>query len=132
MGFLTWLASLITGPLLQAGVDAYKVKLASGNTSERIAADVAERELSVEQRERELATQLLIAERGNWITRWVRPLWALPFVLFTWKVIVWDMILGLGSTPELRGWNATLGVTVATAYFGGRTIESVARILKRK
>lgn len=130
----TWLASFITGPLLGKALDAYKAKLASGNTTERIAADLAAKELAVEQRERELASQVLIAEQGNWFTRSVRPLWALPFVLYTWKLVVWDKVLGSltnGSTDPLSGGMETMIVTVAAAYFGGRTIENVARIIKK-
>jgi hypothetical protein len=74
---------------------------------------------------------VLIAEQGHWFTRWVRPLWALPFVIYTWKVIIFDKVLALGSTDPLTGYVATLAVTVAAAYFGGRTLENVARIIKR-
>lgn len=128
------LLSFLGGPVIKGMIDAYNAKLAAGNTSERIAADLAGRELLVEQRERELATQLLVVEQGNWVTRWVRPLWAMPFIIWTWKVIVWDKVLGNwthGNTDSLEGWVATLGVTIAAAYFGGRTIENVARIIKR-
>ena len=57
-----FIANLIGGPLVNGLIDGYKAKLAAGNTSEKIAADLAARELSVEQRERELATQVVIAE----------------------------------------------------------------------
>jgi hypothetical protein len=92
---------------------------------------LAGRELAVEQREREVAADIVKVEQGNWMTRWVRPFWALPFVLWTWKVVVYDTVLGLGSTNELHGITGNLCLTVAAAYFGGRTIESVARIIKR-
>lgn len=126
-----WLGSLITGPFLSAAIGAYKEKLAAGNTSERIAAELAGRELQVQQREREVAAQIVIAEQGNWMTRWVRPMWAAPFVIYTWKLVVWDKVWPGGSTDPLTGGMETLIVTVAAAYFGGRTIESVARIIKR-
>lgn len=129
-----WLASLLTGPLIKGALDAYKAKLAAGNTSENIAADLATRELAVEQREREVAAQIVIAEQGNWFTRSVRPLWALPFVIYTWKLVVWDKVLGAwthSATDPLSGGMETMIVTVAAAYFGGRTIENVARIIKR-
>jgi hypothetical protein len=128
---LGWLGNLLGGPFAKAAVDAYRAKLAAENTSERVAADLAARELAVAQREQELRVRLLVAEQGNWITRWVRPLWAAPFVLYTWKVVVYDKILALGSTDALGGLVATLAVTIAGAYFGGRTLENVARIIKR-
>jgi hypothetical protein len=131
MPLLTWLGNLLGGPFAKAAVDAYRAKLTADNTSEKVAADLAARELAVEQRERELATQLLVAEQGNWFTRAVRPLWALPFVIYTWKIVIFDKVLALGTTDPLTGFGATLAVTVAAAYFGGRSLENVARIIKR-
>lgn len=130
----TWLTDLITGPFINAALGAYQKKLDAGNTSERIAAELAGRELEVQKREREVAAQVVIAEQGNWMTRCVRPLWAMPFVIYTWKLVVWDKVLAPwtgGTTDPLSGGMETLIVTVAAAYFGGRTIEQVARIIKR-
>lgn len=129
---LSWLGNLLGGPFAKAAVDAYGKKLAAGNTSERIAADLAGRELAVEQREGELATQVVLAEQGRWYTALPRPLFAFAFVIYVWKVVVWDKVLGLGSTdalsPELSQW----ALIILTAYFGGRSLEKVARILARK
>jgi len=128
---LAVLGNLLGGPFAKAAVDAYRAKLQFENTAGKTAADLASRELAVEQRERELDVQLLQAEQGNAFTRMVRPLWAMPFVVYTWKAVVWDKVLGWGSTDALSGSVATLAVTIATAYFGGRTIEKVARIIRR-
>lgn len=62
---LSWLASFLSGPIVNGLIGAYKAKLEAGNTSERIAADLAARELAVEQREREVAAQVIIAEQGR-------------------------------------------------------------------
>lgn len=129
---LSWLGSLIGGPFAKAAVDAYKAKLDATNSHDARTAELASKELALEQREAELNTQLLVAEQGNWMTRWVRPLWALPFVIFTFKVVVHDKVLGLGSTPALDPamWNVFM--MIVGAYFGGRTLEKVATILNRK
>jgi hypothetical protein len=129
---LGWLGNLLGGPFAKAAVDAYRAKLAAENTREKIAADLAARELSVEQRERELATQIVIAEQGRWYTALPRPLFALAFIVYVWKVVVWDKVLGLGSTDPLNGDVAQWAMIVLTAYFGGRSLEKVARILARK
>jgi hypothetical protein len=128
---LAWLGNLLGGPFAKAAVDAYKAKLSSENTHEKIAADLASRELAVEQREDELRTQLLISEEGHWYTALPRPLFAYCVVFYFAKVIVWDTVLGLGSTPAIHGDVATWMGVIITAYFGGRTIEKVASILKR-
>ena len=129
---LGWLGNLLGGPFAKAAVDAYRAKLSSENTSEKIVADLAARELDVEQRERELAAQVVIAEQGRWFTALPRPLFAFAFVIYAWKVVVWDRVLGLGSTDALGGDVAQWAMIVLTAYFGGRSIEKVARILAKK
>lgn len=126
-----WLGNLIGGPVVQGLVDSYKAKLDAGNTSERIAADLASRELAVEQREKELATQIVIAEQGRWYTALPRPLFAGAFVIYIWKVVVWDKVLGLGVTDPLSAELSQWAMLILTAYFGGRTLEKVARIIKR-
>jgi len=129
---LSWLASLLSGPIVKGVIDGYRAKLEAGNTSERIAADLAARELAVEQRERELAAQVIIAEQGRWYTALPRPLFAFAFIIYVWKVVVWDKVLGWGSTDALSGDVAQWAMIVLTAYFGGRSLEKVARILGRK
>jgi hypothetical protein len=123
---MDWLIRLLTGPVINGAIDAYKAKLAAGNDRERIAADLAARELEVQRRERELAATVLIVEQGHWATRWVRPVWAAPFVLYTWKVVVWDICLGWGSTDAVRGDVAALMMIVAGTYFSGRSLEKIA------
>jgi len=129
---LGWLGNLLGGPFAKAAVDAYRARLSAENTSEKIVADLAARELSVERRERELAAQVVIAEEGRWYTALPRPLFAFAFVVYLWKVVVWDKVLGLGTTDTLSGDVAQWATVVLTAYFGGRSIEKVARILARK
>ena len=129
---LGWLGNLLGGPFAKAAVDAYRAKLSAENTSEKIAADLAARELAVEQREREVAGQVVIAEQGRWYTALPRPLFASAFIVYIWKVVVWDKVLGLGSTDPLSGDVAQWAMIVLTAYFGGRSLEKVARILARK
>jgi hypothetical protein len=129
---LGWLGNLLGGPFAAAAVKAYQAKLTAENTSEKVAADLAARELEVEQRERELAAQAVIAEQGRWYTALPRPLFAFAFIIYVWKVVVWDKVLGLGVTDPLSGDVAQWAMVVLTAYFGGRSLEKVARILGKK
>lgn len=129
---LSWLGNFMGGPFAKAAVDAYRAKLAAENTSEKVAADLAARELAVEQREREVAAQIVLAEQGRWYTALPRPLFAFAFVIYTWKVVVIDKVLGLGSTDPLSGDVAQWATIVLTAYFGGRSLEKVAKIIARR
>jgi hypothetical protein len=127
----TWLASLIGGPVITGLINAYKVKLDAANTQDRIAADLAAREIEAEIEARKQASAIIIAEQGRWYTAIIRPLLALPIIIYLWKVIVWDKVLGLGSTDPITGMVADWTGTILTAYVGGRSIEKVARILRR-
>ena len=129
---LGWLGNLFGGPFAKAAVDAYRAKLTAENTPGKIAADLAARELQCEERERELAAQIVVAEQGAWYTALPRPLFAYVFVIYAWKVVVWDAVLGLGATPALSGDVAQWATIVLTAYFGGRSLEKVARIWGKK
>ncbi|HET9686804.1 MAG TPA: hypothetical protein VFP79_06455 [Pseudolabrys sp.] len=130
--FLGWLGNLLGGPFARAAVDAYRAKLAAENTSEKIAADLAARELAVEQRERELANAMVLAEQGRWYTAVPRPLFAIAFIIYVWKVVVWDKVLGLGATDALTGDVSQWATIVLTAYFGGRSLEKIVRVLMKK
>lgn len=125
----SWLASFLTGPLLGKALDAYKAKLAAGNTTDKIAADLAARELVVQQAEITAQTQLRIAEIGHW----TEPdhIASYVFVAYLAKVVVWDTMLGLGSTPAIHGEVANWLGMIAMFLFGKRGIENVVRIWKR-
>ena len=127
--FLTWLASLITGPILGKALDAYKAKLSAGNDADKIAADLATRELVVQQREIEVQAQYRIAEIG----RWYEPdkLMGYAVALYVGKLLIYDKVLGLGATDPLVGWIETTANLIVGFYFAKRGFENVARIIKR-
>ncbi len=127
----TWLASFLGGPLITGLLNAYKAKLDAGNTSERIAADLAARELAVEQRERELNTQIVIAEEGRWWTALPRALVCYAFAIYVCKAVVFDKVFALGSTDALGGDLGTWAGWLMALWFGGRSLEKIARIIKR-
>jgi hypothetical protein len=142
MGILSWLGgpggwigdaikSAFTGPLIQGVVDYQKNKLAAGNTADKIAAELAGRELTVELRERELNAQQNISDEGRWWTAAPRAIACWSFAIFIAKCVVWDTVLGLGSTPKLGGDIQQAFLWLSAMWFGGRTIEKVARIIRR-
>ena len=117
---LAWLASLIGGPITNGLIECYKAKLDAANTHDRIEGEIAARQQ---------ASAIIIAEQGRWYTAIIRPLLALPIIIYFWKVIVWDKVLDLGATDPLTGMVSDWAGTIVTAYVGGRTVEKVARIL---
>lgn len=126
-----WLLSFISGPLLGKIVDAYKIKVEAKTKGDAQAVELAVEEIKGEIAQRQIEAALIKAEQGWWITALVRPLMAAPFIIFAWKVVVWDKVMGWGVTDPLDPNMWSVFLTVVAAFFGGRTIEKVARIFKR-
>ncbi len=131
---MNFLLSLIGGPIITGLIDAYKAKLAAGNTQEKIAADLAARELAVQGVEIQAQNQLRIAEVG----KWYEPdhLFGYIMVIYFAKTVLVDKVIAsiVGadwSTDPLRGDLATWAGMIMMFYVGKRGIENVARILKR-
>lgn len=132
-----WIGNLIAGPILGKALDAYKAKIAAGNTSERIAADLAARELEVQKAEVTAQNQLKVAQIGHF---WEpEKLFAYIIVIYFAKIVLWDKVIGsfAGYTPNMFRTDPLTGEAVSWAamimafYFGKRGIENVARIIKR-
>ncbi len=119
----------IGGPVIRGLLDAYNAKLKAGNTSEKIAADLAASEIAAQQLEKQADTQLKIAEIGH---PWeVEKLFAYVTLFYYGKLLIWDKVLGLGSTDPLTGWALWAANLIISFYFVKRGFENVARIIKR-
>jgi hypothetical protein len=126
-----WLAlmQLIGGPVVSGLIGAYKAHLVSTTQDKTIAADLAAKEIAAQNIETQAMTQLKIAEIGH---PWEPEKLAFYIVLlFFAKCVVWDTVLGLGTTPPLKGDVSMWSGLVMSFYFGKRTFENVARIIKR-
>lgn len=126
-----WMAilSFIGGPVIKGLIDAYQAKLKAGNVESKIAADLAAGEIAAQQVEIQQATALKIAEIGH---PWEPEKLAFYIVLvFFAKCVIWDTVLGLGTTPALKGDVSIWAGLVMSFYFTKRGFENVARILKR-
>src|ERR1700675_4046322 len=93
--------SFVGGPVINGLISAYRERLAATNTQDHMALDLLQKEVDAEVAARAEATKLLIAEQGHWYTAMIRPLFAMPFIIFGLKVVVWDKVLGLGVTDAL-------------------------------
>jgi hypothetical protein len=128
---LAAILAFIGGPVIKGVIDGYRAKLQADNNADKIAADLAEKDLELQGRERELNTQLMVSDSGRWWTAAPRAIVCWSFALYIAKVVVWDTSFGWGSTIALKGMIAEWGGTVICFWFGGRTIEKVARIWRR-
>lgn len=99
---------------------AYKMKMDAKNDGDRIRADILISGLK-DQRD------VLIAEQKNAITRFIRPAFAAPFIIYNFKVLVWDKVLGWGATDSLPPEFWKLQMIVFGAYFLTRGIEKLRK-----
>jgi hypothetical protein len=129
---MAWLLSFLSGPLLTSLVNAYKAKLDAGNTRDAKAVDLAVAEISADIAARSAAKEIIIAEQGHWYTAIIRPLFALPFVIFIWKIVVYDKVLGLGVTVGSLDENMKqVLLAIIFSYFGYASIDRIAKVFKR-
>jgi len=121
--------SFLGGPVIKGLIEAYNLKLKAANADAKIAADLAATEIAAQQSEIQAQTQLKIAEIGH---HWeVEKLFAYVTLLYYGKLLLWDKVLGLGSTDPLTGWALWAANLIIGFYFVKRGFENVARIIKR-
>ena len=126
-----WMAilSFLGGPVIRGLIDAYQAKLKAGNVDSKIAADLAASEIAAQTAEAQAHNQLKVAEIGH---PWEPE--KLAFYVtraFYAKCVIWDKVLGLGTTPQLAGDVSVWAGMIMGFYFGKRTFENVAQIIKR-
>jgi hypothetical protein len=128
----TALLTFLGGPVIKGIIDGYKAKLENDSNEDRLAADLAAKDLDLQGRERELNVKQNISDEGRWWTAAPRAIGCWAFAIYIAKVVVWDQVLGWGSTLALKGDIAEWGGAVVVMWFGGRTIEKVARIWRSR
>lgn len=117
------------GPVVKGLIEAYNAHLKAQSADAATAANLAAKEIAAQTTEAQAVAQLRIAEVGH---PWEPEKLAFYIVLaFFAKCIVWDTIFGLGTTPALKGDVSVWAGLVMSFYFGKRTFENVARIIKR-
>jgi len=118
MGWFVSLLNLLSGGLAQTVLDGYKARLADGQNVDKLAADLAAREI-------EARKQIAIAELGSWFTALPRVVIEMSIAIYIAKVIVWDICLNLGSTDAIRGEVAVWAGIVVTGMYGSNVASKV-------
>lgn len=121
--------SFLGGPVVKALIDAYSAKLKAENVDTKIAADLAASEIAAQTAETKAVMQYRTAELGYWHEP--DKLIGYCVTIYFAKLLVWDKVLGLGSTDPLAGFAAITANLVVSFYFAKRGFENVARIIKR-
>jgi hypothetical protein len=126
-----WMAilSFLGGPVVRGLIEAYQAKLKAGNVDSKIAADLAASEIAAQTAETNAIMQYRVAELGHWSEP--DKLMGYFVAIYFGKLLIWDKVLGLGTTDPLSGFAATTANLIVAFYFAKRGFENVARIIKR-
>lgn len=122
------LMSFIGGPVIKGLIDAYNLHLKATTTDKQTAANLAGQEIAAQTAETQAITQLKIAQIGH------------PFepekiamyitLIYYAKCIIWDKVLGLGTTDAVTGPIAVWAGLIMSWYFAKRGAENVTTIIK--
>ena len=116
-----WLLGLINplGKIADKLAAAYAERSNAQTEQQRIAAH--ERIKALEARR-----DVILAAQADPMERWVRIGFAAPFILYIWKLVVWDKLLGWGVTDGLSAdlWG------ILYIVLGGYFVDTVVRRLK--
>lgn len=115
---LGWLNPL--GAIAGRLASAYEARQQAATDTERLKADVLIAQLEARQ-------SVLVAEQGSWLTAWIRPALAFPIVVYFWKIIIWDKVLGWGVTDPIGEIGGHLMIAVVGAYFVTRPLEKIGK-----
>ena len=88
-------------------------------------------EATVRVQQLEARQAALIGGEASWVSKAVLVSLSAPFVLYTWKLIVWDKMLGLGSTDPLSPFLENLCFIIAGFYFLAISGRGLIRSFKR-
>src|SRR4051812_46110335 len=94
---MQWIISALASPIFGTLLDGYKAKLEAVNSQDKLAVDLAVKEIDAEIAARAEASKIMLIENGRWWTAAPRAIVQWSCAVFAGKCIVWDTVLGLGS-----------------------------------
>lgn len=117
---LSLLAKIGIGTIANKIVAAYETRAKAETDTQRIAAN--ERIKTLEARR-----DVMVAEAGSPVNSFIRAGFALPFVIYNAKLVIWDKVLGWGTTDGLSNELFQIELACIGFYF----LYDVAARLKR-
>ena len=135
LGMIPGLAGIIER--MQGKYYDTKVRLVSARLG--VDRDVAVKMLSAAAVESHEQTNRLAIFASNKILMFIMVGFATPFIIFVWKVVVVDIVIGsgciwwtkmcwIGSTDPIKGQVADWATTIITALFGSGTAVTIGKM----
>lgn len=104
--------------IFKAISEAQKQKLDAKTEHERIAAD--ERIEYLQARK-----DVILQSQKNKLGEWIRAAFAIPYVIYLWKLLIWDKVAGWGTTDGLSPTLHYILMIVLAGYFVDVSIKSI-------
>lgn len=121
--------SFLGGPLINGLLGAYQKKLDAAGSRDGRAVELAKAEIEAEIETRRQVSEIRRAE-GPWgPTGLLMFGFGLVALMYFGKCVVWDTMLGWGTTPAIRGITSETFGTIVQWLFGSGTVLSVSRML---
>ncbi|MBW3099275.1 hypothetical protein [Pseudohoeflea coraliihabitans] len=117
---LSWLATGGLSSITKSLERAYRDKLNAQTSEQKLEADMRIRDM-------EARRDIILKSQSDNVERWVRVGFAVPFVIFNFKLVVWDKVLGLGATDPLSDNLAYVQMTVLGGYFAMWTVKGLRK-----
>lgn len=111
--------SFLGGPVINGLIGAYRAKLEAVNTADTHAIDLAKADMLAQIEARK---QAVILAGNPWAGR-LQVCFGLVPLLYEGKIVIWDTMLGLGSTPAVHG-DVAVWMSLSISFFMGGTIVS--------
>jgi hypothetical protein len=124
-----FLVNLIGGPIVKGLLAGYKAKLDAANTQDRIAADLAIREIEAGIAAGARAKEVRLATAGFWEMRLLTFAIAFPFAAHLWSVWLdtqFNFGWGIPKFPApMDEWQGAILLSFFGIYTLGKTVQSV-------
>lgn len=65
--------------------------------------------------------------QATWVPKLIRALWVAPLIVYLWKLIIWDKLLGWGATDGLGSFEMYIAQAAVTFYFVTGAIQVLRR-----
>jgi hypothetical protein len=125
-----WLSimSFIGGPVISGLISAYREHLKATTTDKQTASNLAGQEIAAQTAETQAITSLKIAQIGHPF----EPEKIAMYITLVYyaKCIIWDKVMGLGTTDVVAGPIAVWAGLIMSWYFAKRGAENVTTIIK--
>jgi hypothetical protein len=123
------LVSLIGGPIVSSLLKGYRSKLEAANTSDRIASDLAIKDIEAGIEASAHAKKIRMATAGFWEMRLLTFAIAFPFVSHLWSVWLdtqFRLGWGIPKFPEpMNEWQGAILLSFFGIYTLGKTMQSL-------